>query len=185
MKIVAIIPARGGSKRLVNKNIYPLMEKPLIKWTIDAAKNSKFIQDIYVTTDCDNIKQVVIDDCKIIERPIELGLDHIWMQEPITHAVEQIEDLQDDDLVVILQANSPEMNSETIDKCIQYTVDNNLRQMSTVDKNNTNNSHICVIRKNVCYHKGKANYNGFIQVDWIDVHTIDDIENVKQKLNIK
>lgn len=183
MKIIAIIPARGGSKRLKNKNIYPLQGKPLIRWTVDAAKKSKLIQDIYVTTDSIDIENLV-KDCKIIKRPTELSLDHIWMQEPITHAVEQIKDLDDDDLVVILQANSPEMDTVTIDKCIQYVIDNSLWQMSTVDKHNTNNSHICVIRKNVCYHTGKANYNGFIQVDWVDVHTIEDVNYVKQKLNI-
>lgn len=180
MKIIAIIPARGGSKRLKNKNVYPLLGKPLIRWTIDAAKQSKLIQDIYVTTDDKNIKDIC-KDCKIIDRPNHLADDSTWMQVPITHAVEQL-DLDDDDLIVILQANSPEMDSLMIDHCIGYVLQNNLWQMSTVDLNQTNNSHICIIRKHVCYHTGKANYNGFILVDWVDVHTIEDIYNVEQKL---
>lgn len=180
MKIIAIIPARGGSTRLKNKNVFNLLGKPLIRWTIDEAKKSKYIEDIYVTTDNNTIK-TISNDCKIIDRPDDISGDTIWMQEPITHAVEQL-DLDDNDLVVILQANSPEMDFKIIDKCIQYTIENNLWQMSTVDINHTNNSHICVIRKKVCYHTGKANYNGFIYVDWIDVHTMDDINNVKQRL---
>ena len=54
MKILALIPARGGSKRLPNKNILPLGGKPLISWTIDAVKGTPEIVDILVSTDSCN-----------------------------------------------------------------------------------------------------------------------------------
>jgi len=57
-KILAIIPARGGSKRLPKKNILPLLGKPLISWTIEAAKKSKFIDTTMVSTDCPEIEQI-------------------------------------------------------------------------------------------------------------------------------
>ena len=47
LKIIAIIPARGGSKRLANKNIYPIWGLPMIEWSINAAKNSKYVNGIY------------------------------------------------------------------------------------------------------------------------------------------
>ena len=183
MNIVAIIPARGGSKRLKNKNLYPLLGKPLIQWTIDEALKSEYIQDIFVSTEDLTIKQAVLPYCKVIDRPKNLAEDHIWMQEPITHAVKQIPYLKDSDLIVILQANSPEIKYEKIDECIKYVLDHNLWQMSTVDSNHTNNSHICVIKKEVCFHQGKANYNGFKVVNWIDVHNLDDLKQVEKRLS--
>ena len=56
-KVIALIPARGGSKRLPRKNMLPLNGKPLIEWTSDAAKNSKYIDLIVVTSDSDEVLQ--------------------------------------------------------------------------------------------------------------------------------
>ena len=57
-KIIAIIPARGGSKRLVNKNIKKLDGKPLIQWTINSALSSKLIDKVYISTDSKKIKVI-------------------------------------------------------------------------------------------------------------------------------
>ena len=58
MRIIAIIPARGGSKRLKKKNIFILKGKPLIAYAIGACKNSKNIDDIYVSSDDDEILSI-------------------------------------------------------------------------------------------------------------------------------
>jgi len=59
-KVIGIIPARAGSKRLKGKNMYPLKGKPLIEYTIDAALNSRYLSksNLYVTTDCERIKDL-------------------------------------------------------------------------------------------------------------------------------
>lgn len=59
-QMIAIIPARGGSKGLPGKNIKPLLNKPLIAYTIEAAKNSKYISRIIVSTDCEEISKTAI-----------------------------------------------------------------------------------------------------------------------------
>ena len=58
-KVLAIIPARGGSKRLPRKNILPLGGKPLIGWSIEAAKQSKYIDEVFVSTDDQEIADIV------------------------------------------------------------------------------------------------------------------------------
>ena len=58
--IIAIIPARGGSKRLHRKNIYPIWGKPLLHWSIKAALDSKRIDAVWVTTEDDEIAKVVV-----------------------------------------------------------------------------------------------------------------------------
>ena len=59
MKILAIIPARGGSTRLKLKNIFPVFGKPMIYWAIQACKKSKYNINICISTDNDDIKKVV------------------------------------------------------------------------------------------------------------------------------
>ncbi|TOK51271.1 cytidylyltransferase domain-containing protein, partial [Vibrio parahaemolyticus] len=59
-KVIAIIPARGGSKRLPRKNVLNLAGKPLISWTIDAAKECKYIDEILVSTDDREISNIAL-----------------------------------------------------------------------------------------------------------------------------
>ena len=69
-KIIAIIPARGGSKGIPKKNIINFLDKPLITHSIKYAKESILINDIYVTTDDKDIAKVSLDSgAKVINRP--------------------------------------------------------------------------------------------------------------------
>ena len=73
-KIVVIIPARKGSKRIKNKNIRLFNGKPLIEWTIIAAKKSKFVDEIYITTNDEEVKAIAKKNkIKIINRPRHLA----------------------------------------------------------------------------------------------------------------
>lgn len=185
MNIVGIIPAREGSKRLVHKNVYPLNNKPLIQYSIEAALQSNFLnnQTLHVSTDFDEVKQIANKfNLNVIDRPKELALDHIWTQDVIDHASDTIGYLSDDDLIVIIQANSPQITSDIIDECIIKAITFNLWQVHTVDADLINNGAIQVIRKKLRNHKGKANYNGVVVTDWVDVHTLDDIEYLESIL---
>ena len=74
--VCALILAKGQSKRLAEKNIYPLNGKPLISWTIEAAKKSKYISDIFVSTESEKVRGVVNEhNVNIIDRPYALTID--------------------------------------------------------------------------------------------------------------
>jgi N-acylneuraminate cytidylyltransferase len=91
-KIICVIPARGQSKRLPGKNIINFLGKPLIAHTIIAAKQCSFVNDIFVSTDDDEIANVAkIYGAKIIERPNHLSNDFATTASAIKHAVEQNE----------------------------------------------------------------------------------------------
>ena len=185
-KIIGIIPARLGSKRLREKNLLPINGKPMLHWTIDAALNSKYFsrENLFVSSESQKILECVGDKCTKIVRPDFLAEDHVWLQDVVNHLLENVV-LGDDDLVVILQANSPEIMTSIIDECIEKVISDELWQMSTVGTDFINNGHLCVLRKNVCNHRGKANYNGFVVVDWVDVHTEDDYREVKERLKAR
>jgi CMP-N,N'-diacetyllegionaminic acid synthase len=121
--IIAVIPARGGSKSLPRKNILPLMGKPLIRYTIDAAKKSKYIKRIIVSTDDEKIAAVAKENGAEVPflRPADLAKDETPSLPVMQHAVKYIEgeDGSIIDLVVLLQPTSPLRNEKYIDEAIE------------------------------------------------------------------
>ena len=88
-RVVALIPARAGSKRLANKNLLPLAGKPLIAWTIEAALNSPAIDEVVVSTDSIDIKQVAIEFGATVPfmRPNVLAHDTALTDDVLMHAL--------------------------------------------------------------------------------------------------
>jgi CMP-N-acetylneuraminic acid synthetase/2-polyprenyl-3-methyl-5-hydroxy-6-metoxy-1,4-benzoquinol methylase len=120
--IIAIIPARGGSKGIHKKNIRILDGKPLIQYQIEAALNSKYLDKVYISTDNDDIASVVrlIDGTEIIKRPEEISGDLSKSEEALIHAIKYLESQNISvSTVVFLQATSPLNRPEYIDACIE------------------------------------------------------------------
>ncbi|MBR2123721.1 MAG: acylneuraminate cytidylyltransferase family protein [Acetobacter sp.] len=122
-KILAIIPARGGSKGIPRKNIKEFLGKPLIAWTIMEAKKSQYINKCVVSTEDVEIKQVAEKwGGEVLERPMNLALDNTPGVESVIHAIEAFPNY---DYVVLLQPTSPLRTVNDIDGCIKYTIDHN------------------------------------------------------------
>ena len=87
---IAVIPARGGSKRIPKKNIKLFNEKPIIAWSIEAAKNSKLFDHIIVSTDSEEIAEVAIHSGAEVPffRPNNLSNDYAGTTEVIAHAID-------------------------------------------------------------------------------------------------
>jgi len=119
-KILAIIPARGGSKRLPRKNILDLNGKPLITWTIEAAEKSLFVDDVIVTTDCKEIADVAVAAGAKVPflRPGYLSSDEATTNDVIMHALENHKSGAFD-YCVILQPTSPLKDTKDIDDAIK------------------------------------------------------------------
>ncbi len=122
MHTVAVIPARGGSKGLKNKNIYPVAGKPLLAWTILQALASTSIERVFVTTDDQTIAEVASEfGAEVIVRPPELSGDKATSESAIIHAAGVIE--RDHhipiDIIVFLQATSPLRKPQDIDRAVE------------------------------------------------------------------
>ncbi|MGS0696506.1 acylneuraminate cytidylyltransferase family protein [Shewanella sp. 0m-4] len=117
-KILAIIPARGGSKRLPRKNILPLSGKPLISWTIEAAKNSKYIDEVIVSTDDQEIADVAVKSgAKVPElRPSALSNDSATTESVVFYTLKKFG--KQADIVILLQPTSPFRNEKHIDEAL-------------------------------------------------------------------
>jgi CMP-N,N'-diacetyllegionaminic acid synthase len=124
--IVAIITARGGSKRLPGKNIKTLAGKPLIAWTIDAALYSTGVNRVVVSTDDDRIAFVSRmwgADVPFM-RPAKLATDSATSIDVIIHAIKTLE-LEKSDYVLLLQPTSPLRTSGDINDAISIMRTNN------------------------------------------------------------
>ena len=124
-KIISIITARGGSKGLPKKNIKKLQGKPLIAWTIEAAKKSKYLDKIIVTTDSKEISEVAKEFGAEVPfiRPSHLATDNSSSFDTIKHALNFQEFKNDYDIVVILEPTSPLRETKDIDNSLEQLID--------------------------------------------------------------
>lgn len=129
--IVAIIPARGGSKGIPRKNLRKLAGISLLAWTIETAKASKLIDRVIVSSE----DQEIIAEAKRFGadvpfiRPKELAEDHTPGVDPVLHAIQNIEPY---DFVVLLQVTSPLRTTEDIDNCIKHCYQQNAPSLVSV-----------------------------------------------------
>lgn len=118
--IIAIIPARGGSKGVIRKNIRLLAGKPLIHYSINAALHSKYIDLVTVSTDDDEIMEISRrEGATVIKRPPELAGDNSPTIDSVLHVIDQCEIRGiKPEIVVLLQPTSPLRTSADIDSAI-------------------------------------------------------------------
>jgi CMP-N-acetylneuraminic acid synthetase len=117
MKVIAIIPARGGSKGIPKKNLVNFLGKPLLQWSIEAALNSKYITDVVVSSDDDDILRISQKHKNVIpiKRPKELALDTSRTEPVLAHVIESLKGTTFDYLI-LLQPTSPLRKSDDIDE---------------------------------------------------------------------
>ena len=154
--MLAIIPARGGSKRLPNKNILELSGKPLIVWTIDAAKRSKRIDRIVVSTDDGDIAETAINagvDVPFI-RPTHLAEDHTSTYEVVAHTLTQLRNYGDQfEYLLLLQPTSPLRTAEHIDGATDLLISKNADAVISVTEANHLNEWSGEIPESLCLEK--------------------------------
>lgn len=124
-KILALIPARGGSKGIPGKNIKLLAGKPLIAYTIEAAKNCDSISRVVVSTDSQEIASVAVQygaDVPFL-RPAELASDTAMTMDAVIHMIKGLEkEGETYDYLVLLQPTSPLRNSDDIEGAIHLAM---------------------------------------------------------------
>lgn len=132
-RVVALIPARGGSKRLKNKNLLMLASKPLIAWTIEAAIKCPLIDEVIVSTDCVSIKQTAIEYGASVPflRPENLAGDFASTDDVLMHTINVLK-LNDDDTLILLQPTSPLRDSWDINNALSLFVDDAVQGVVSV-----------------------------------------------------
>ena len=130
--VLAVIPARGGSKGLPRKNVLAVGGKPLIAWTILAAQASRTIDRTVLSSEDEEIIAVAQEwGCDIpFTRPAALADDTTPMEDVLLHALDALE--QDFDLLVLLQPTSPLRTAEDIDATVKFCAETGCPAVITV-----------------------------------------------------
>ena len=142
MKIAAVIPLRAWSKRIIKKNIKLLNWKPLFTHTLDNAIKSKYINDIIITTDDNDVINIVNNNYKnylnskkiiILNRGEKLSGDKIWTIDVILDVLSNNIDIEN---IILLQWTSPLRDNINIDEAIKLFFDNKNKNIVSVNKVN-------------------------------------------------
>jgi N-acylneuraminate cytidylyltransferase len=117
-KIVSLVPLRGGSKSIPYKNIKEIAGKPLCFWVLKAASDSKYIDEVWVSTEDEKIKEVVNSfgmKVRVLDRPSELAQDDTSTEAVMSHFSDQV----DFDVLNLIQATSPLTTTDDLNAAIE------------------------------------------------------------------
>ena len=130
-RVLAVIPARGGSKRLPRKNVLDLAGKPLIAWTIEAGLRSRYVDSVVVSSDDNEILKISRQfGASVIHRPDILASDTATSFDVIKHSIDNVGG--EYDYIVLLQPTSPFRNEKHIDEAIELLVSKNAEAVIAV-----------------------------------------------------
>ncbi|MGM0582193.1 MAG: cytidylyltransferase domain-containing protein [Bacteroidota bacterium] len=147
--ILAIIPARGGSKGIVGKNLTDLNGHPLIYYTIHEARKCELIDNLIISTDDTDIAKVAYNlGCEVpFIRPKELAKDDSKSIDLVFHALKNIPNKYD--YIILLQPTSPFRKLFHIEKSIKYCIDSNKDSLVSVSLSNKHPSQLFSIKNNL------------------------------------
>jgi len=127
--ILGVIPARGGSKGIKRKNLKEIYGKPLIYWSIKAAKESRLLNRFIVSTEDEEIKSVARRfGAEVLDRPKYLARDYATTLSVLQHVIKKINGV---DAVVLLQPTSPIRCNNLIDRCIKKFLESAVDTLAT------------------------------------------------------
>lgn len=187
--VVAVIPARGGSKRLKKKNIYPLAGKPMLAWSVEACKRSRYIDEVYVSSE----DQEILDTAKKagavpLLRPAELAGDKVFKMHAVIDAVQKILDTPEfkkPDIVAVVQANSPEMQAKYLDGAIEKLVNDKKQEIFSVDSKLNQNAAFRILTREAVFQRDLSTTCGVYIADIFDVHTAADVAEVEERFSAR
>jgi len=134
-EVVAIIPARGGSRGIPRKNVLPLAGRPMLAWTIEAALASKRVSRVIVSTDDDEIRCVALRyGAEVVIRPAELATGSSKSEDALLHALDQLGQVDDynPDVLVFLQCTSPLTLPQDIDDAVDLLMQSGMDTIFSV-----------------------------------------------------
>jgi len=133
-KVLAIIPARGGSKGLIKKNTYPLAGKPLISYSIEEALKSKYISKIIVSSDDDETLKISEKyNINLLKRPSKFSSDSSTSEDVILHVLQSLDVNDIFDILVLLQPTSPLRTATDIDNALKLLIENKATGLISVN----------------------------------------------------
>ena len=181
MSSVCIIPARSGSTRLPNKNIFPVHGMPMFYWSYTAALRSNLYEEIYLTTDSEHYAELAHEHgIKTIIRPYSISDNVSPKQQAIVHAKQFLQSSgKHFDLYMSLQANSPDVQVTDLLNMHTKLVKDKRWEVITVDSNLNQNGIARLMRSDVVDNKSLSAVLGAIIANRSNIHTVEDVKTLE------
>jgi len=154
-------------------------------YTIEACRQSEFITDIFVSSDDDEILETGNRyGAKSLKRPVQLADDHTPKIIAIRQAVQDAAAgaFDRDDIIVVAQANSPQITAKQIDDGIRLMLDHKLWEVMSTDANGVQNAAFRIVRHHALFNEFLSAHCGFVVAPNIDVHTEADLQQLESIL---
>lgn len=178
MRTVAIIPARGGSKRFPGKNIFPWRGQPLIAYTIAACKACPHIDGIFVSSEDERILEVALQyGAAALRRPAHLADDQTPKIMAIRQAVTdpQVTAGGRPDRILIAQANSPQITADQLSEAFSLMDRFRLWEVMSADANGVQNAAFRLVTHGALFQEFLSAHCGFVVAPNVDIHTPADL----------
>jgi len=180
IKVIVIIPAKSHSNRLKNKNISKIEGKTLIEHSIHYAKLSKYVEEIYVSSDSDFIKKISFDNkVNYIDRPENL-LGEAEVADIYVDFVNKV-DCTKFDYLIALQPDHPDRENK-LDELIEYSFNKKYMDLFTVNKDGTRNGSVRIIEMKFLLDGKMSRRVGSVMDNCTNIETPETFEIARKKL---
>ncbi len=176
-KILVIIPVRGNSKRLKNKNILPINGQPMFLYVIKNIIKSKNILRIVVTTESKKIMEICkLNNIEYIKRPVNLSKDNVEKQEAVVHATRYMVSKKKfkPKIVISIQVNTPQINAKDLDKAITFFKKifrgKKIKEVFSVNSDGLQTGAYRIMTLKTVFQRTLSTKVGVCKNDYIDIH---------------
>lgn len=177
--VIAVIPAKGDSKRLPNKNMQLINNKPMIYYSLKIAKECQLIDEIYVSTDSDDIEKYAIEQgVRVIRRGSELA-----GETPVVEVyLNALEILSDSSIkyVVGIQPDHPDRRLK-LDDAINYAMNNGYDEVITINCQGHVNGSLKIMKAEALLNR-RIGSVGTLMDDCTNVHNLDDLKKAEKNI---
>ena len=182
MKILAIIPAKLDSTRLKNKNIRKINGKPMVEYSIDYAKQSKYNPDIIISSENDMLEKIANkNNVRFVRRSKDMCGD----TEVVDVYIDLLNNIDEKyDIVVCLQPDNPD-REKSLDYCLDYMIENNYDDIITIDSDNRRSGAMRLFKYDHLINGHVSKRIGCISENATDIHYRKDLIKVSKKLKNK
>jgi len=180
MKVLAIIPAKLDSTRLKNKNIRKINGKPMVEYSIDYAKQSKYNPDIIISSENDILEEIANkNNVRFVRRSKEMCGD----TEVVDVYIDLLNNIDEKyDIIVCLQPDNPD-REKSLDYCLDYMIKNNYDDIITVDSDNRRSGAMRLFKYDHVMKGHVSKRIGCISENASDVHFEQDLLNAEKNMN--
>lgn len=184
---IALIPARGGSKRLPKKNIYPFLGKPMILWAIDACWKSMYLNrdSVFVSTDNDEIAKVCRNyGVKVVKRPKSLASDTAPLIAILRDFARKyiVTTEKGYNALICLQPNVPGRASDTLDRCVELYLAFDRKEVRVYNENGVETGSVWIINLKHLFDKGLSTYTGAVIDPAIEIHSLENVKKAEEQV---